>query len=64
MQCPKCGSNFLMIKIVAGFERLLILISGLHEYRCQDCDQKFRAPDRRKARRHADKEPAPHSQAA
>jgi DNA-directed RNA polymerase subunit RPC12/RpoP len=47
MQCPKCHSNFLMIRNNTGFERLLIFLTGLREYRCRDCDQKFRAPDRR-----------------
>lgn len=51
MGCPKCRSNELMIRQNAGFERIRILITGLREYRCRDCDTRFRAPDRRKARR-------------
>ena len=51
MQCPKCGSRFLMIKMSAGLEKLLILLTGLRQYRCQDCDQTFRGQDRRTARR-------------
>jgi hypothetical protein len=37
-----------MIRINKGVERLMILLTGLREYRCRDCDQRFRAPDRRK----------------
>lgn len=47
MQCPRCRSEYLMIRKNTGFERLLVLLTGLREYRCRDCDQKFRAPDRR-----------------
>ncbi len=36
-----------MIRQKAGFERLLIFLTGFREYRCRDCDQRFRAPDRR-----------------
>lgn len=51
MCCPKCSSHFLMIKKDKGFERLLILLTGLREYVCRDCDQRFRAPDRRRVPR-------------
>jgi hypothetical protein len=64
MQCPKCGSNFLMIKMDEGLERLLILITGLRQYRCRDCDQRFRAPDRRKVLRPAAKPQEARRQAA
>ncbi len=37
-----------MIRINTGFERLLSFLTGLREYRCRECDQKFRAPDRRR----------------
>ncbi len=40
-----------MIRNNTGFERLLIFMTGLREYRCRDCDQKFRAPDRRRVAR-------------
>lgn len=36
-----------MIRQRKGLERLLIFLTGLREYRCRDCDQKFRMPDRR-----------------
>jgi hypothetical protein len=36
-----------MIRHNTGFERLLVFLTGLREYRCRDCDQRFRAPDRR-----------------
>jgi DNA-directed RNA polymerase subunit RPC12/RpoP len=64
MQCPKCGSNFLMIRMDEGLERLMVLLTGLREYRCQECDQKFRAQDRRKDARTAARTPASHRQAA
>ncbi|HYA17320.1 MAG TPA: hypothetical protein VEF06_07635 [Bryobacteraceae bacterium] len=53
-----------MIKMDDGFERLMILLTGLRQYRCQDCDQPFRGPDRRKASRPAAKQAVPHRQAA
>ncbi|MDQ1472184.1 MAG: hypothetical protein QOJ99_3664 [Bryobacterales bacterium] len=36
-----------MIRHNTGMERILSFLTGLREYRCRDCDQKFRAPDRR-----------------
>ncbi len=53
MQCPKCRSRFLMIKLEEGLERLLIMMTGLREYRCRDCEQRFRAPDRRTGARNS-----------
>jgi hypothetical protein len=47
-----------MIRKQAGLERVLIFLTGLREYRCQDCDQKFRAADRRKRPRPANKKAA------
>ena len=64
MQCPKCGSQFLMVRMDEGLEHLKILLTGLRQYRCQDCDQSFRAQDRRKAPRAAAKPAVPHRQAA
>lgn len=37
-----------MIRHKTGIERLRVALTGLRQYRCCDCDQKFRAPDRRK----------------
>jgi tRNA(Ile2) C34 agmatinyltransferase TiaS len=37
-----------MIRQKKGFERLRYLFTGLRQYRCRDCDEKFRAADRRK----------------
>jgi tRNA(Ile2) C34 agmatinyltransferase TiaS len=36
-----------MIRQNTGAERFLSFLTGLREYRCGECDQKFRAPDRR-----------------
>jgi DNA-directed RNA polymerase subunit RPC12/RpoP len=51
MECPKCRSTVLMIRRKTGLERLRCFFTGLRSYRCRDCDQKFRAPDRRRAPR-------------
>ena len=64
MQCPRCNSKFLMIKTAAGLEKLLILLTGLRQYRCQDCDQTFRGQDRRQSGRPAAKPAVAHRQAA
>jgi len=48
MQCPKCRSEYLMIKQKTGLERIRGFFTGLRTYRCRDCDLKFRAPDRRR----------------
>ncbi len=53
-----------MIKRNAGLERLLVMVTGLREYRCQDCDQRFRAPDRRSRSRVSMKPRVPQRQAA
>jgi hypothetical protein len=37
----------LMIRRKTGVERLRCYLTGLRQYRCSDCDQQFRAPDRR-----------------
>jgi DNA-directed RNA polymerase subunit RPC12/RpoP len=47
MDCPKCRSDLLMIRQKTGLERVRSFMTGTREYRCRDCDQKFRAPDRR-----------------
>ncbi len=46
-----------MIRHKKGFERLRIVFTGLREYRCRDCDQRFRAPDRRQV----DRDKAPYA---
>jgi len=40
-----------MIRQNTGIERLRLFFTGMRQYRCRDCDQKFRAPDRRKSSR-------------
>jgi transposase-like protein len=51
MCCPKCRSEYLMIKQKKGFERIRIYFTGLREYLCRDCDTNFRGPDRRRVPR-------------
>ena len=51
MDCPKCRSTLLMIRQKTGLERVRVFLTGMREYRCRDCDQKFRAPDRRRVAR-------------
>jgi transposase-like protein len=36
-----------MIRQNTGIERLRSLFTGMRRYRCRDCDQHFRAVDRR-----------------
>jgi tRNA(Ile2) C34 agmatinyltransferase TiaS len=36
-----------MIKHKKGLERLCTFFTGQRQFRCRDCDEKFRAPDRR-----------------
>ena len=40
-----------MIRQNTGIERLRSFLTGMRQYRCRDCDQKFRAVDRRRAPR-------------
>jgi transposase-like protein len=47
MECPKCRSTQLMIRYKKGFERVRSFFTGLRQYLCRDCGEKFRAPDRR-----------------
>jgi tRNA(Ile2) C34 agmatinyltransferase TiaS len=47
MECPKCRSTLLMIRQNTGLERLRSFFTGLRLYRCRDCDEHFRAEDRR-----------------
>jgi hypothetical protein len=54
MPCPKCSSNFLMIRQQTGFERIALLFTELRKYMCQDCGHVFRAPDRRRFKREGD----------
>ena len=49
--CPACQSDFLMIKKLEGFERLVVLLTEKRKYKCRDCDTNFRAPDRRRVPR-------------
>jgi tRNA(Ile2) C34 agmatinyltransferase TiaS len=42
-----------MIRQNTGLERVRSFLTGLREYRCRDCDEKFRAPDRRRVAREA-----------
>jgi len=51
MKCPKCGSQRFNFRLVTGFERVMILLTGKHKYRCRECALAFRAPDRRRTPR-------------
>jgi tRNA(Ile2) C34 agmatinyltransferase TiaS len=42
-----------MIRHKKGLERLRIFFTGQRQFRCRDCDEKFRAPDRRRLPRDA-----------
>jgi len=44
-----------MIRDNTGLERLMIFFTGTRLYRCRDCFNKFRAPDRRRLPRHKKK---------
>jgi len=46
--CPRCRSDFLMIKKLEGVERFVVYITAKRKYRCRDCNHIFRAPDRRR----------------
>jgi K+-sensing histidine kinase KdpD len=45
--CPRCRSQRLITKHVAGIERLKVYFTDTRKYRCKDCNNVFRAPDRR-----------------
>jgi hypothetical protein len=40
-----------MIRQNTGLERLRSAFTGMRRYRCRDCDQQFRAADRRRTPR-------------
>lgn len=48
LRCPNCSSGFLMIRMNRGFERIMIFLTGQRKYICRDCEQSFRATDRRR----------------
>jgi hypothetical protein len=48
MPCPSCGSNNLALREARGFEWLVLLFTTKRKYRCRECNQWFRAPDRRR----------------
>jgi DNA-directed RNA polymerase subunit RPC12/RpoP len=49
--CPKCGSNYLVIRQRVGLELLLMRFTDKRKYMCLGCKTTFRAPDRRRAPR-------------
>lgn len=51
MLCPNCRSEYLMIRHCTGWERVMVWATSLRKYWCRDCDNVFRAPDRRRAHR-------------
>jgi DNA-directed RNA polymerase subunit RPC12/RpoP len=49
--CPKCGSNYLVIRQRIGLELLMMRFTDKRKYLCLGCKTTFRALDRRKAPR-------------
>jgi hypothetical protein len=48
MMCPRCQSDFLLVKERKGFERLRLALTGKRTYECTDCGKVFRMKDRRR----------------
>jgi hypothetical protein len=46
--CPECRSESLRIKPLTGWERLIVFLTDLRKYGCNDCGVWFRAKDRRR----------------
>lgn len=55
--CPKCGSNYLVIRQRIGLELLLMRFTDKRKYMCLGCKTTFRAADRRKAPRAPEEAP-------
>ena len=49
--CPHCSSQNLAIKLMKGFERLMIFLTDKRKYQCRECGHKFRMADRRQRER-------------
>ena len=48
MKCPKCRSEYLVIRQRTGWERIVLHFTKKRKYHCVQCGEKFRAPDRRR----------------
>ncbi len=55
MKCPKCRSEYLVIRQKTGIEWVLLHFKKLRKYHCVQCGHKFRAKDRRRFPRAAGK---------
>lgn len=49
--CPNCGSPPAWVKRRAGWERIMIALTGKRKFFCRLCYSSYRAPDRRRAPR-------------
>ena len=45
--CPDCHSESLKIKPLQGWERLIVFLSDLRKYGCNNCGLWYRARERR-----------------
>jgi hypothetical protein len=46
-KCGQCGATQLAVRKRAGFEVLMVLLTGKRKYICLNCKHGFRALDRR-----------------
>jgi hypothetical protein len=51
LACSKCGSNRFKVRDSKGLERLMIWLTKRRRYRCLECENTFRAADRRQSPR-------------
>src|SRR5579872_5244130 len=58
-RCPKCRSENLLVKNLAGIERLMVRVTSKRKYRCKDCGSGFRMVERRLLPRESKTIPGP-----
>lgn len=51
MKCPKCRSEYLVIRQKTGIEWIVLHFTELRKYHCVECGHSFRAKDRRRVPR-------------